>query len=73
MVGIIYFFIIGCEFFIAYKVTTRSGKTIGQLIKEIWLSFIALFKKKEVKKEELVQNDGETATETDKNENGEVE
>ncbi|MCI7094708.1 MAG: ABC transporter permease [Clostridiales bacterium] len=73
VVGIIYFFIIGCEFFIAYKVTTRSGKTIGQLIKEVWLSFIALFKKKEVKKEELVQNDGETVTETDKNENGEVE
>lgn len=35
--------------------------------------FYALFKKKEVKKKEIVQNDGETATETDKNENGEVE
>ncbi len=45
VVGIIYFFIIGCEFFISYRVTVRGGLTVGQAIKKLWCDFIALFKK----------------------------
>lgn len=65
VVGIIYFFIIGCEFFISYRVTVRGGLTVGQAIKKLWCDFIALFKKAD---DTAKEGADETATDVNREE-----
>ena len=51
IIGLIYFCIIGCEFFIKYKVTTRSGKTIFQHVAAFFGKLMPR-KNKDITKEE---------------------